>query len=172
MPLNALEAAGQNIIPVALGERVADRLGLPIDLNIVQVNKVGHTGSSGYKRLALPALFDGPVQRGQDYILVDDFIGQGGTLANLRGYIESEGGRVVLGTVLTGKPYSAKLSLDGATLEKLREKHGQVLDHWWRGQFGYGLDGLTESEARYLERSDSFDKIRDRILEERGKVGL
>jgi hypothetical protein len=81
LPLNALEAAGQNIIPVALGERVADRLGLPIDLNIVQVNKVGHTGSSGYKRLALPALFDGPVQRGQDYILVDDFIGQGGTLA-------------------------------------------------------------------------------------------
>ncbi len=34
--------------------------------------------------------------------LVDDFIGQGGTIANLKGYIESNGGQVILATTLTG----------------------------------------------------------------------
>ena len=39
-------------------------------------------------------------------------IGQGGTLANLRGRIEKRGGRVVGAVALTGKPYSAR-SLSG-----------------------------------------------------------
>ena len=43
--------------------------------------------------------------------MVDDFIGQGGTLANLRGWIEEHGGKVVAAVALTGKPYSANPSL-------------------------------------------------------------
>jgi hypothetical protein len=35
----------------------------------------------------------------------------GGTLANMRGYIESEGGKVLAAASLTGKPHSAKLAL-------------------------------------------------------------
>ncbi len=97
-------------------------------------------------------------------MLVDDFVGQGGTLANLRGYIEANGGWVVLTTTLTGKSYSAKLSLTEETLQKLRGQHGEELENWWKERFGYGFEGLTESEARYLERSDDVDTIRDRIL--------
>ena len=63
-----------------------------------------------------------------DYVLVDDFVGMGGTLANLRGYIESNGGRVLGAVALTGKPYSAKLTLEEKTLEELRQTHGQDLD--------------------------------------------
>jgi adenine/guanine phosphoribosyltransferase-like PRPP-binding protein len=33
--------------------------------------------------------------QGERYIIVDDFVGQGGTLANLIGYIESQGGQAV-----------------------------------------------------------------------------
>ena len=46
-----------------------------------------------------------------EYFLVDDFIGQGGTLTNLRGFVESHGAKVIGATALTGKGYSAKLSL-------------------------------------------------------------
>lgn len=41
------------------------------------------------------------MERGCSYLLVDDFIGQGGTLANLIGYVESVGGHAVGATVLT-----------------------------------------------------------------------
>jgi adenine/guanine phosphoribosyltransferase-like PRPP-binding protein len=63
----------------------------------VQLNSVRRTGAYGFTRLANQALFDGPVLGGQDFYIVDDFIGQGGTLATSAGLIR-EHGRAVLGS--------------------------------------------------------------------------
>src|SRR5262245_53381498 len=91
--------------------------------------------------------------RGCAYVVVDDFVGQGGTLANLIGFVTSRGGVVVGATVLTGKPFSAKLALDEEFLQALRHKHGPDLEKWWLESFGFGFDQLTRSEARYLEKT-------------------
>lgn len=163
---HAFERDGVNSIPQAIADKLADLLGLKVERGIVQINVVRHTGSSGFGRLARQALFQGNVTPGAMYFLVDDFIGQGGTLANLRGFIEHEGGVVLGATVLTGKPFSAKISLDQEQLESLRHKHGKNLEDWWRNRFGHTFDCLTQSEARYLERSADVDTIRDRIAEE------
>ncbi len=167
--VHAYEAEGINRIPTVLAEVLAERLGLNAEDSVVQTNRSGHTGASGYHRLAHPALFDGDVERGRAYLLVDDFVGQGGTLANLKGFIETKGGRAVLSTTLTGKPYSAKLTPSDATLRALRAKHGDELETWWKDSFGYGFDCLTESEARYLERADDAQLIRGRLLAARQK---
>ena len=96
---------------------------------------------------------------------MDDFVGQGGTLANLRGLIVAGGANVSGAITLTGKAYSAKMALDPDTLQQLRKKHGPELEIWWQEAFGYGFDLLTESEARYLVRAEDPDTIRMRILE-------
>lgn len=160
---HAFERTGVNAIPEALADELSRQTGFPVDASIVQVNVVGHTGADGYVRLARQALFDGEVLSYRDYLLVDDFIGQGGTLANLKGFIETHGGRVIGATVLTGKPYSAKLSPKNEQLTALRAKHGNALEIWWRQRFGHGFDCLTQSEARYLERSPDADTIRNRL---------
>jgi hypothetical protein len=165
LPVHALESEGVNEIPAALAERLSEWLGLPITESIVQSNTVGHTGASGFQRLANQALFEGQVERDRNYLLVDDFIGQGGTLANLIGFVEAAGGHVLGATVLTGKPYSAKLSPDRRQIEALRSKHGRDLENWWRERFGFGFDCLTRSEARYLENSPDAPAIRDRLVE-------
>lgn len=163
---HAIERDGVNAIPEALADELGGQLGLPVDDSLVQVNIVGHTGANGYARLARPAAFGGDVVPGASYLMVDDFIGQGGTLANLKGYIEANGGRVAGATVLAGKPFSAVLAPTHEQLEALRKKHGKELEHWWRDRFGYGFDCLTQSEARYLERSPDVDTIRNRIIAE------
>ena len=168
--VQAIEEAGENVIPTAMGGLIAVRLGLEIDDDIVQINRVGRTGSGGFYRLAIQPLFDGAVTRGRDYLLVDDFIGQGGTLANLKGHIEANGGRALFATTLTGKPYSARLSLTNESLEALRNKHGTALEKWWKKEFGYGFDRLTESEARYLVNTPDVDTIRNRIVEAKQAV--
>lgn len=84
LAVHALETEGLNVIPGVLADLLATSLNLPVLNNIVQINRVSHTGASGYHRLAFPALFDGPVDA-EEYFLVDDFIGQGGTLANIKG---------------------------------------------------------------------------------------
>lgn len=163
LAVHALETEGGNAIPRVFARVLSRTLDLSVERGVIQSNQVKHTGAGGFYRLASPALFEGVVQQGAEYFLVDDFIGQGGTLANLRGLIESQGALVVGATALTGKSYSAKLRLEDQTLRTLREKHGKELETWWITTFGYGFERLTESEARYLTRADDAHTISERI---------
>jgi len=162
LAVHAVETVGMNAIPRALARSLSKILGLPLASGVIQINRVTHTGADGYHRLAFPALFDGNVEA-EDYVLIDDFVGQGGTLANLKGFVESNGGRVVGAAVLSGKAYSAKLRLDQNGLDELRRKHGTRLEEWWTATFGYGFERLTASEARYLTRVDNADSIPERL---------
>ena len=160
---NAYEDQGFNAIPAALAELLSERLGISFDTTVVQTNVVSHTGADGYGRLARQAAFAGEVQSEREYVMVDDFIGQGGTMANLRGWIEKQGGKVVGAVALTGKPYSAKLNPSQEQLHELRQKHGSDFEKWWKTHFGHAFDCLTQSEARYLVRSPDVDTIRNRL---------
>ncbi len=123
VPVHALETDGVNEIPTALAKRLVEELGFELWAEVVQINTVGHTGADGFHRLANQAEFAGNITEGV-HVVVDDFVGQGGTLANLIGYIHSQGGTVAWATVLTGKPYSASIALDDAALTRLRGIHG------------------------------------------------
>jgi hypothetical protein len=153
---HAYEREGINAIPENFAVEISKALGWPHDLGVAQVNVVAHTGADGFSRMARPAEFAGVVQ-------ADDFVGMGGTLANLKGYIESKGGKVLAAVCLTGKPHSAKLALSSERLQELRAKHGKELENWWVERFAHTFDALTESEARYLARTEAIDTIRDRI---------
>ena len=162
LAVHALETEGMNAIPQVFAGLLSKLLDLPVSRGILQINRVTHTGADGYHRLAFPALFDGEA-REKEYYIVDDFIGQGGTLANLKGFVESHGAKVLGATTLTGKAYSAKLRLEEATLQELRSKYGTDLEQWWTDTFGYGFERLTKSEARYLLRSGDAERITTRL---------
>lgn len=76
----------------------------------------------------------------------------------------SEGGSVLAAVTLTGKAYSAILTLEQSQPIQLREKHGGDLEDWWQKKFGFSFDCLTQSEARYLARATNADTIRGRII--------
>jgi hypothetical protein len=168
LPVHALETEGMNVIPRVFARSLARSLDLSVFAGVIQINRVTHTGATGYHRLAFPAIFDGEVVESA-YLLVDDFVGQGGTLANLKGFVEANGGTVIGATALTGKSYSAKLRPDEQTLVELRRKHGEELEEWWIATFGYGFERLTQSEARYLTRVDDAHAIPERLALARGE---
>lgn len=178
VPVAAREAAGENEIPHMAAKVLGHELGLKVSDGIMQADKVSRSGSDSMRRLANQPAFDGPVERGKDYILLDDTLTQGGTLAQLKTHIEREGGNVVLATALTGKDYSRKLALDPDTLRKMRGRFGSI-EGWWKQQFGHGFDGLTESEARAALTFDrgqlSPEGLRNRVnagkIPEIGRVG-
>ena len=161
--VHAYERFGLNAIPAALAEVLSESLNIHYEPGIVQTNVVYHTGAGGYGRLARQAKFDGKIDKNRAYLLVDDFVGQGGTLANLRGHVMKKKALVVGAVCLTGKPYSAKLNLAQEQLNELRETHGKSLESWWKTHFGYPFDYLTQSEARYLARSPDAEYIRNQL---------
>jgi orotate phosphoribosyltransferase-like protein len=167
--VHAEELTGRNKIPMAYGEVLAGVLGLDTDPGIVQASVANHSHApSIYHRFASPPVFEGYVEKNADYVIIDDTCTAGGTLANLRGFIEEHGGNVVLMSVLAlnGVGRSYDISLSPGTLYQLRKKHPQ-LNEWWREEFGYGIDCLTEGEAGHLRAAPSFDTIRNRISEAR-----
>lgn len=174
LPVVAEETTGFNAIPDAMAQILARHLGAEaVAGEVVQTNKVGHTRAPAFQRLVTPAAFDGPVRRHARYVLVDDHVGLGGTLANLRGYVEAGDGRVVGMTTLTESRDARRISLRSGTLHMLRERHGEELDKLWKSQFGYGIDCLTEIEAQNLCRQPSIAAIEDFLaqaaIEARGR---
>ena len=162
LPVVADETTGFNAIPDALAQALGRELGLDVATGtVVQTNKVGHTRAPSFQRLVTPAEFDGPVEHGRDYLLVDDHVGLGGTLANLRGYVESNGGVVIAMTTLTESRNARTISLQPATRDMVWAKHGEALNQLWQDQFGYGIDCLTEVEAQNLCRQPSVAAIED-----------
>ncbi|MWV17577.1 hypothetical protein F3I16_16160 [Pseudomonas sp. L-22-4S-12] len=165
VPVLAVEGAGKNRIPLAAAKVLAKQLGLQVDDNPVQAEKVGRTQANALERIANQPTFAGDVAEG-DYLILDDTLTQGGTLAQLKTHIEDNGGRVLGAIALTGKNYSRKLAVDPNTLAEIRGKYGEI-EPWWRDSFGYGFEGLTQSEARTLLTFDkgqlSPEQIRDRI---------
>lgn len=156
--VHAEERVGVNAIPEVLAEYLGHVLDWKIESDVVQANVVNHTGASGFSRLAKQAFFEGVVKP-EVYVIVDDFIGQGGTIANLRGHIHMQGGLVLCATTLTGKAHSALLHQSPNKLTELRNKHGQ-LEEWWKERFGFGFECLTASETRYLINTATSEKIR------------
>ena len=100
---------------------------------------------------------------GAEYFLVDDHVGFGGTLANLRGHIEMRGGRVIGMTIFTETREARKIAIRPETHFMLRRTHGTDLDAFWRDHFGYETACLTNIEAGYLCRIESLDAIRTRM---------
>ena len=163
-PVTAIETSGYNAIPDAMAQLIGIQLGLTVLSGVItQSNKVAHTKADGWHRLVTPPGFIGEVESGADYFLVDDHVGFGGTLANLRGHIEAGGGHVIGMTTLTETREARKIVVRPETRFLLLEKHGTGLDALWRSLFGYGTACLTNIEAGYLCRVESLDAIGNRM---------
>ena len=143
---------GVNMIPAAYAAKFA-ALGMTVEDDIIAVTNVSHTNASDVARLGRRVRFEGEVTRGADYILLDDFITSGAELRDLRDYISSKGGNVVMITTF-GHGSFGKLSdirIDSDYENKLRESG--ITDQDLRK---YGIASeigcLTISEAAKLNR--------------------
>jgi hypothetical protein len=166
LAVTADETAGFNAIPDAMAQALAAHLGLTVAAGtITQANKVGHTRANGWHRLVTPAVFTGAAVAGADYLLCDDHVGFGGTLANLRGFIEAQGGCVIGTTTLTETPGARQIAIRPETLAMLQDKHGRELDQFWRAEIGHSLACLTDIEAGYLCRVESVTAIKGRMAQ-------
>ena len=170
VPVLAEEASGHNKIPLAMAFEVGKRLGLDVDVSIFQTERVARTGEGADYRLAFNPSFDGPVKKGGKYLVFDDTLTMGGTIASLRGFLENRGGNVIAAAVMTAHLGALNIAVKPSMLEAIDQKHGSAMNDFWKETFGYGIDHLTQGEAGHLRKSPSVDAIRTRIIEARYAV--
>lgn len=155
---HAEESTGNNAIPAALAEALAAATKGSSPDDVMQTNRVHHTGADIMQRLIARPQFEGDVKPGGRYVLVDDVTTSGGTFADLADYIRSKGGDVVGATSLVNAARGGKLAAEPHVLRRLEGRHGDVI----REQFGIEPSALTAGEANYLTGFRSTDEIRTR----------
>jgi hypothetical protein len=141
-----------------LGGYLTQKTGARDDINIVQRNKVYHTGADAMQRLIAPSEFTGTVEIGAQYVLVDDVSTMGGTLADLANYVLMNGGQVVGSVVLVNAARSGKVIPAPKTVELLERRFGDEI----RATFGIEPTALTREEAQCLIGFRTADELRNR----------
>jgi len=141
-----------NMIPAAYAAKFS-AIGMTVDHNIIAVTDVSHTNATDLSRISKRMRFEGEVRQGMDYIILDDFITSGAELRDLRDYIQSRGGNVVLMTtfghgsfgklqdIRIDSKYIERLNASGITDQDLR-KYGIASE----------IGCLTLGEAARLSR--------------------
>src|SRR3954469_24841025 len=94
LSVHAEERAGRNKLAVVYARALGDIAVMDVDDSVVQTNRPQHTDATARARFARRPLFSGTITAGQTYLLVDDVVTSGSSLAALRHYTESRGGRV------------------------------------------------------------------------------
>ena len=162
--VHAEEETGYNAIPRMFAKYIADTLGIKADDTIVQSVRAGHTGADAWYRLTHRAQFDGEVEAGKEYILVDDHITQGGTINELRSFIENNGGKVVAVVALTSSKGSSILSPRKETIDELKQRYPDIDQLLRDADIAGSVDAITNSEAEYI-KTFSPDTFRSRVAE-------
>ncbi len=121
-----------NMIPAAYAARFS-AVGMTVEHDIIAVTNVSHTNASDISRISKRMRFEGHINKGVDYILLDDFITSGAELRDLRDYVSSQGGNVVAMTtfghgsfgklkdIQIDEVYKQKLGDAGVTDKDLRK---------------------------------------------------
>lgn len=156
---HAQEATGDNAIPQTLASVCAAVYRGKIDTEIVQADRVYHTGADPMERLAARAQFQGRVIPGGQYVLVDDVTNLGGTLAELANYIQGFSGVVKDVVVLVNAGRNAALVPDKKYVRLIKER----FDDEFTQIFGVEPAALTANEAQYIAGFRSVDAIRNRL---------
>lgn len=169
LPVRYLEEEGRNKLPSTLAAGISMLTGMPVVDDVLQVEHIGRREKDEIDRLLTIAKFDGKVVPGREYILVDDGVGQGGTLSELRHYIENRGGKFVATTAFGAGIFAHRLSVKSETIKRIKAKHGRYETEQFLKEYdvAWNLEALTEKQARRILSQDPTDALRS----EAGKRG-
>ncbi len=163
VPVIAQEASGENRLPHAYARLLAAIAGGDVEIRIVQSTRAFHTGASAMERLVSRPLFDGPIEPGRNYVIVDDVTVMGATLAELASHIQAGGG-VVIGTALLVNASRTGLMTPPPDRIRLAERRfGDVL----KDELGIEPRALTAPEAGYVAGFRDSDALRAAIAKAR-----
>ena len=144
-----------NVLPIIFAGKLADLTGLTVEISVGKINKTKHaSANNAFERLTQRAEFSGNVDKNQYYFVVDDFVSLGGTVADLRNYIEANGGKVVGVAALGVSNEYSKILRPSPTHIAVLESFGRDEIEGILREHGIAnrLEDLTNAEARTLAK--------------------
>ena len=163
------EFADAFVLPVnsrnALPKALANTIGLKLWDKVSRCDTVQRKKLPAIQRLAHKPVFTGYVEKNMKYVITDDIIAQGGTVAELRRYVISNGGKVVAVMALAYAIGSHDIAPTSDKYIRLFSKFETSV--FWLQEVGLitSYEELTNSQARYLLRFSSAKNIQQKLIQ-------
>lgn len=170
VPVQDVESSGTNVLPKAFASRLSELTGLTTYEGIGKINKTGHAQAKNkVQRLLQRARFKGDIMPGQSYyLIVDDFVSVGSTIADLRNYIIQKGGKVVGAVTLSASNEdSLNLRMKEETKKRLEVLGREQIEEILREEkIANKLEDLTDAEGRAIAEIGEFGLKQGKTVEE------
>jgi hypothetical protein len=152
-----LPVLGINKLPLAL----AKAIGLPVHTDVYVIHPAERKKLSAMQRMLTKPKFYINYLPPCEYIIVDDIITQGGTVAELRRYVIISGGKVAAILALAYAIGSHTIAPAETAVEKIKDKFGQteLTSFLKKYNISAEIEELTNSQCRYLLRFSNIFNI-------------
>lgn len=151
----------KNKLPLVL----ARAIGLKINGKIHQIKTTDRKIMNAMERLLDKPIFKGRVKKGETYIIVEDIITQGGTVAALRRHIIKQGGIVLAVIALACSAGSSILAprFEDVILLVQKFEYTIIIQILTKYRISNAIWELTKSQIRYLLRFKEIKRIVNKI---------
>ena len=167
VPVLAEEKSGRNKIPYAIALYLSKAFGCRVVLDIVQAVRAYHTGSDAVHRLK-KVLFKnvtGDSLKGRKFVIVDDHVTMGGTIASLAKFIRDNGD--VVNDVVSLSSNTHQIKVDGGydltpskgMVDELHRRFGTFPEEY----SGLSYDEMTTPMCEALLRFKTLDSLKKRL---------
>ena len=160
LPVMSRVVKSKNALPQAL----AKELGLKLWDKVQRTDTVKRKQLLAIQRLQHKPVFEGHIMKDKKYVIVDDVIAQGGTIASLRRYVLSHGGKVAAVMALAYSIGSHNIAPTQDKYIRMFLKFGTSISEFQKIGLIDSYELLTNSQARYLLRFSSARNVQDRFM--------
>jgi hypothetical protein len=144
----------KNVLAKTAAEFLGKKLKIDVDTDIREKPCPSRRDSDRRAKFFNMPKFEGPVQQGRVYIMVDDMVTTGATLAELRSHIIRNGGHVGFCCSLAScDAMDKKLDPDSENVKRAQtifSKLGETVQDYLKNATGLTPETLTNAEAGYF----------------------
>ncbi|MER8831522.1 hypothetical protein [Mesorhizobium sp. M0909] len=157
-----------NALAIGYAEWLSHEFDWDVETEIFQQKTISRDKSPTWRRIANRCEFYGQIDKGASYVIVDDVITTGGTLADLRSFIHRKGGTVIAVSAIAsreGRPQKIRLGDDiRADLERF---YGNDLGRFCHDHLGFSHECFTDGEAYAVRGCSGYVDLGKKILRAR-----
>lgn len=141
-----------NVLAVGYAQWLGHELDWPVEERVFQTKAFAKDRSDAWTRIANPSTFYGEIDKDRPYVIVDDVITMGGTLADLRAFILGKGGSVIgMSAIASRSGHDTPIHLGQALQTQLERFYGRDFEKFCKELVGFSHTCLTRAEgAKFL----------------------
>lgn len=157
-----------NALAIGYAQWLSHELDWQVEERVFQRKSLARDKESAWKRIVNRCEFYGEIDKKAAYVIVDDVLTTGGTVADLRSFILGKGGRVIGFSAIAARNGEwQRIRLGDDTRANLEQQYGRNLAEFCYKHLGFSYECLTDGEASHFAGCSGYVDLGKKVMRAR-----